>query len=54
MTQQSNDRFLALLGNVLSVFSVGWGTAAGNTATIFMAFVLFHLSMRLAKEVGNG
>lgn len=52
MTQQADDRFLALLGNVFSVYSVGWGTATGNMATIFIAFVLFHLSMRLAKEVG--
>ena len=51
MTQQSDDRFLAMLGNVFSIFSVGWGVASTNMATIFLAFVLFHLSMRLAKEV---
>lgn len=51
MTQQSDDRFLATFANMFSVYSLGWGVSTGNMATLFIAFVLFHLSMRLAKEV---
>lgn len=51
MTQAADDRFLAMCGNVFAVFSVGWGMASTNMATILIAFVLFHLSMRLAKAV---
>lgn len=40
-----------MLGNVVSIFGVGYGVACLNTATIFLGFVLFSLSMRLAKEL---
>ena len=54
MTQQADDMFLADMAKAAGAFGVGWGCAGGNMATILIGFVIFHLAIRLEKEVLRG
>ena len=51
MTQAADDRFLAVLGNMMGIWACGYGSAAHSLTTIAIGFLLFHLSMKLAKAV---
>lgn len=51
MTQGADDLFLADFAKAAAAFGIGWACAEGNTATIFLGFVLFTLALRLERAV---